>query len=74
MSRSDVLTLTDLSNFIVTEARKNFHKFSSPAEEQKNLIFRWTPTYTGDDGNYPETETYYFPLWSEEENDIQQTL
>lgn len=61
------MAMQDLSNFFVGEARKNFHKFPSVAEEQKNLIYQWQPTYTGDEGNYPEIETYHFPLWSDEE-------
>jgi gamma-glutamyl hydrolase len=59
--------MQDLANFYVSETRKNFHSFPTPAEEEDNLIFKWSPTYTGNDGVYPEEETYFFPLWTESE-------
>lgn len=62
-----ISAMQDLANFFVSETRKNYHHFPTAAAEQANLIYQWSPTYTGDDGEYPEEETYYFPLWSEEE-------
>eukprot|EP01127_Copromyxa_protea_P009934 TRINITY_DN2384_c0_g1_i1.p1 TRINITY_DN2384_c0_g1~~TRINITY_DN2384_c0_g1_i1.p1 ORF type:complete len:315 (-),score=76.29 TRINITY_DN2384_c0_g1_i1:57-1001(-) len=54
--------MQDVANFFVGESRKNFHQFATPLQEQANLIYQWEPTYTGDQGNYPEEEMYYFPL------------
>ena len=36
-----------LSNFFVDEARKNPFKFPSETEEIANLIFRFSPVYSG---------------------------
>jgi gamma-glutamyl hydrolase len=35
------------ANFFVQEARKNFHKFQTPEEEDAHLIYNYTPTKTG---------------------------
>eukprot|EP01127_Copromyxa_protea_P014451 TRINITY_DN4025_c0_g1_i1.p1 TRINITY_DN4025_c0_g1~~TRINITY_DN4025_c0_g1_i1.p1 ORF type:complete len:326 (-),score=72.71 TRINITY_DN4025_c0_g1_i1:71-1048(-) len=61
-----LLAMQDLANFYVSETRKNFHAFPTPAQERDNLIFKWNPTYTGNQDPYPEEETYYFPLWKDE--------
>lgn len=37
-----------IADFIVSEARKSSHSFSSPEEEQKALIYNYQPYYTGD--------------------------
>jgi len=50
-----------LANFLVTETRKNQHKFKTPMEEAKALIYNWNPMYTIDfSDNYPEEQTYFF--------------
>lgn len=59
-----IRAMQSVANFFVGEARKNFHKFTTPAEEVKNLIFAWRPTYTGDQGTFPSEETYIFPLYN----------
>ncbi|XP_076146595.1 gamma-glutamyl hydrolase-like [Alosa pseudoharengus] len=36
-----------MANFIVNEAKKNFHSFASKEEEQKHLIYNYNPVFTG---------------------------
>lgn len=42
----------------------NTHKFASAQEEKLALIYNYVPTFTGDQGTYPDEETYFFPLIS----------
>lgn len=56
-----IRAMQDLSFFFVNEARKNFHAFPTPEQEEKNLIYNWNPIYTGDQGKFPSIETYIFP-------------
>lgn len=52
-----------LSNFFVSETKKNTHSFRSPEAETKSLIYNYKPTYTGNDpSDTPDQQTYYFPL------------
>ncbi|XP_055966927.1 gamma-glutamyl hydrolase [Sorex fumeus] len=43
-----------LAEFFVSEARKNNHHFPSPAEESKNLIYQFHPTYTGNFSSFQQ--------------------
>jgi len=54
-----------VADFFVSETHKNFHAFPSYDVEQRALIYQWEPTYTGNDGDFPEEKTYYFPLMKE---------
>jgi len=55
-----------VAGFFLSEARKNFHSFPSFAAEQGALIYQWEPVFTGNEGNYPEEKTYFFPIWNNE--------
>ncbi|XP_070580586.1 gamma-glutamyl hydrolase-like [Ptychodera flava] len=46
------------TNFFVNEARKNFHKFPNPAEEEAALIYNYKPMYTGKISSYDQS--YFF--------------
>ncbi|KAM4718690.1 gamma-glutamyl hydrolase isoform 2-T2 [Anableps anableps] len=46
-SPSAVRTTFYMSEFFVSEARKNFHRFQSKEEESKALIYNYNPVYTG---------------------------
>jgi gamma-glutamyl hydrolase len=41
------LSSQEVANFFVSEARRNFHKPASQAEEEDLLIYNWAPEYTG---------------------------
>jgi gamma-glutamyl hydrolase len=58
-----IRAMQSVANFFVGEARKSLHKFPTPQEEQDNLIFKWNPTFTGNQGDFPSEETYIFPLY-----------
>lgn len=45
------------ANFFVSEARKNQHKFSSPQEEEKALIYNYNPEFKKD---FFFVQNYYF--------------
>jgi len=57
-----VMATQYLANYFVNEARKSNHQFSSVAEEQNHLIYKYTPTYTGNDPkqHFPDQQIYYF--------------
>jgi len=57
--------MQDLSDFFVSETRKNFNRFPSVAEETENLIFNWIPVFTGANAtsSFPSEETFIFPAW-----------
>lgn len=46
------------SSFLVSEAMKNQHKFSSPLEEEKALIYNYSPVFRGNDAVF--VQIYYF--------------
>ncbi|KAL0977946.1 hypothetical protein UPYG_G00163630 [Umbra pygmaea] len=46
------------AQFFVSEAMKNHHKFSSASEEEKALIYNYSPVFTGLDGIF--MQNYYF--------------
>jgi len=50
------------ANFFVSESRKNHHKFESREEEEKNLIYNFSPVYTGklDDSSFEQA--YFFDV------------
>lgn len=47
------------ANFFVNEARKNHHKFKNSTEEDKKLIYNYSPTYTALD-NSDFMQSYIF--------------
>ncbi|XP_006012487.1 gamma-glutamyl hydrolase [Latimeria chalumnae] len=47
-----------MADFFINEARKNVHKFSSEAEEDKALIYNYAPVYSGD--RFPFEQVYIF--------------
>ena len=51
------------ANFFVSETRKNGHKFESEEEERDNLIYNYSPVYTGklDDSSFEQA--YFFDVW-----------
>jgi hypothetical protein len=51
-----------VANFFVSETRKNANTFPTPEDESLALIYNYVPTYTGNDGPFPDEETYFFPL------------
>eukprot|EP01126_Amoeba_proteus_P041908 TRINITY_DN4527_c0_g1_i5.p1 TRINITY_DN4527_c0_g1~~TRINITY_DN4527_c0_g1_i5.p1 ORF type:complete len:159 (+),score=31.11 TRINITY_DN4527_c0_g1_i5:281-757(+) len=53
-----------IADFIVGEARKNFHSFPSLQDEREALIYNYPITYTADTDDYADEQTYYFPLAS----------
>ncbi|KAG7525661.1 gamma-glutamyl hydrolase-like [Solea senegalensis] len=55
---SAVKTSFLMAEFFVGEARKNFHKFESEEEEQKALIYNYSPIYTGPVCGFEQT--YFF--------------
>ncbi|XP_075936775.1 gamma-glutamyl hydrolase isoform X2 [Anarhichas minor] len=57
-SPSAVKTTFYMAEFFVSEARKNFHRFGSKAEESKALIYNYNPLYAGPDRNFEQI--YYF--------------
>lgn len=65
-THSSMVAVQYLANFFVNEARKNHHRFASPAEEKAALIYNYQPTYTGDDTseNFPDQQTYFFNVKS----------
>lgn len=46
------------AHFFVSEAMKNHHKFSSASEEERALIYNYSPVFTGLDGIF--VQNYYF--------------
>ena len=46
------------ANFFVNEARKSQHRFDSKEKEDKYLIYRYNPVYTGDRKKFEQC--YYF--------------
>lgn len=63
----DAIEITqEVANFIVGEARRNFHAPSSQEEEEDLLIYNWAPSYTGKHRYKGEevdfVESYFFPL------------
>eukprot|EP00063_Salmo_salar_P048895 XP_014023730.1 PREDICTED: gamma-glutamyl hydrolase-like [Salmo salar] len=46
------------AHFFVSEAMKNHHKFSSASEEERALIYNYSPVFTGLDGIF--LQKYYF--------------
>ncbi|XP_076617072.1 gamma-glutamyl hydrolase-like [Chaetodon auriga] len=57
-SPSAVKTTFYMADFIVSEARKNSHKFESDADENKALIYNYSPVYTGPNSVFEQI--YYF--------------
>lgn len=58
-SYDSVIANTYFADFLVNEARKNFHTFASPQEEFQSLIYNFKTTYTLD-VDYSYTECYIF--------------
>lgn len=56
-SVSAVQTSFYTANFFVSEAQKNLHKFSSPEEEEKALIYNYIPKFKND---FFFVQNYYF--------------
>ncbi|XP_035981056.1 gamma-glutamyl hydrolase [Fundulus heteroclitus] len=46
-SPSAIRTTFHMAEFLVSEARKNFHRFQSKEDESKALIYNYNPVYTG---------------------------
>ncbi|XP_043474242.1 gamma-glutamyl hydrolase B-like [Leptopilina heterotoma] len=46
-SRNATIINQYFADFLVIEARKNFHKFEDEEEKLKTLIYNYNPTYTG---------------------------
>lgn len=44
-----------MADFFVNEARKNFHNFSSEADEAKALIYNYNPVFTGSVSAFEQT-------------------
>jgi len=61
-SPSAISAMSAVSQFFITETRKNNHTFPSPKDEQETLIYNYNPTYTGYDEPYADEMTYYFTL------------
>ncbi|XP_049777986.1 gamma-glutamyl hydrolase-like isoform X1 [Schistocerca cancellata] len=57
-SSDAVVAMQYFANFFVNEARKNFHSFPSVESEESALIYKYTPTYTGDHLIYEQC--YFF--------------
>jgi len=57
-----VMATQYLTNYFVNEVRKNNHQFASKDEEEKYLIYNYSPTYTGNDPHqhFPDQQIYYF--------------
>lgn len=45
-------------SFFVSEAKKNQHSFSNPAEEDRALIYNFSPVYRGSNATF--VQSYYF--------------
>lgn len=61
-SESAVKVAQYFANFFVAESRKNGHKFASRDEEEENLIYNFSPVYTGklDDSSFEQA--YFFDV------------
>ncbi|XP_003968229.2 gamma-glutamyl hydrolase [Takifugu rubripes] len=57
-SPSAVRTTFYMAEFFVSEARKNKHHFQSEAEEQKALIYNYSPVYSAPNSTF--VQIYYF--------------
>ncbi|KAM9332179.1 gamma-glutamyl hydrolase-like [Pholidichthys leucotaenia] len=57
-SPSAIRTAFYIAEFFVSEARKNFHRFETKAEEVKALIYNYSPVYTGLSSVFEQI--YYF--------------
>ena len=51
------------ANFFVSETRKNGHKFDSVEEEEENLIYNYSPVYTGRADHSSFEQAYFFDVW-----------
>ncbi|XP_011304814.1 gamma-glutamyl hydrolase isoform X2 [Fopius arisanus] len=58
------------ADFFVSEARKNQHRFRSFEEESKNLIYNYSPTYTG---YQPKSSFEQVYLFKQKPNSIDET-
>ncbi|NXE49773.1 GGH hydrolase, partial [Casuarius casuarius] len=47
-----------MADFFTNEARKNLHNFPTKDEETKELIYNYTPTYTGPFSSFQQV--YFF--------------
>lgn len=47
-----------LAEFFVSEARKNNHKFPSPAEESKQLIYQFQPVYSANFSSFQQVYVF----------------
>ncbi|DBA88768.1 hypothetical protein WJX77_006584 [Trebouxia sp. C0004] len=60
---------TAVANFLVSEARKNFHEPANLLQEQDMLIYNFCPEFTGKQHHEGEEvdfdESYFFPEWKE---------
>eukprot|EP00118_Oscarella_pearsei_P025896 m.308990 g.308990 ORF g.308990 m.308990 type:complete len:312 (+) comp45233_c0_seq1:73-1008(+) len=54
-----VLVSQYMSDFFVSQARMNDNHFASPEDEMKYLIYRYTPTYVGNESHSFE-QSYYW--------------
>lgn len=57
-SSAAIKTTFYMAQFLVHEARKSLHRFSTQEEEQKALIYNYQPTYTGTKSSFEQI--YYF--------------
>ncbi|XP_036452336.1 gamma-glutamyl hydrolase [Colossoma macropomum] len=55
---SAIKTTFYMAYFFVNEAKKSLHRFASQKEEQKALIYNYSPTYTGNRSSFEQV--YYF--------------
>ncbi|GAB4816247.1 hypothetical protein N2152v2_003293 [Parachlorella kessleri] len=73
----DAIEVTqEVANFIVGEARKNFHAPNSQQDEEDMLIYNWAPSYTGKHKYKGEEvdfdESYFFPEYRKYKERLQQ--
>ncbi|NWZ20809.1 GGH hydrolase, partial [Asarcornis scutulata] len=57
-SSSAVRAAYYIADFFVNEARKSLHRFPSEDEERKELIYNYTPIYTGTFSSFQQA--YFF--------------
>jgi len=58
-SRNSVEVNGWVARFFVDECRKNDNHFANTAEENKALIYQYTPTYTGDKSNFEQKYIFH---------------
>ncbi len=59
-SSDSIYAMQYFANWIVTEARKSYHKFPSVEQETAALIYNYSPLFTGSDSNASFVQVYVF--------------